>query len=358
MKKIYSALALCLSLFATNNIVAQNNTKPLEIAKQGMFSIGGNTLVRPGTFDNHKFVGWATQAEEGQSYRGDHATIEYQIPVNAKKLPLIFVHGYGGSGICWQTTPDGRDGFQTLMVRLGYGTYVMDLPGRGRASRTTNQTTIKPVADEMFWFDVWRMGQWPNWNKGVQFPKDSASLSQFFRLMVPNLSNGQNDVPTINELANKVGNNILVTHSAGGILGWFAGVNPNVKAIVAYEPGAFVFPQGEVPEKIVGLTGGTEGIAMPKEQFDLLIKKPIVLYFGDYITEKVTNNLGDENWRVRLQMARKFVDVVNKYGGDATLIELPKEGIKGNTHFLMLDLNNDVLAQHLDKWLTKKGLSK
>lgn len=361
MKRIYKTFILLTLSMAVCGVSAQGQHEdaksPIVIAKQGSFTVGGNTLQRPGQFDNHKFVGWATQAEAGQSYRGDHAYVEYQVPQNAKHLPMIFVHGYGGSGACWQTTPDGRDGFQTLMLRRGYSTYVMDLPGRGRAARSTNETSVKPVADEMFWFDVWRMGQWPRWNEGVQFPKDSASLSQFFRLMVPNLSDGRNDVPTINNVIEKVGDNILVTHSAGGLPGWLAGVSPKVKAIVAYEPGTFVFPEGEVPAKIDGLTGGTEGVPLPKARFELLTKKPIILYFGDYITEKVTNNLGDENWRVRLQMARKFVETINKHGGNATLVELPKEGITGNTHFLMLDLNNDILASHLEKWLDKNGLT-
>ena len=57
-------------------------------------------------------------------------------------------------------------------------------------------------------------------------------------------------------------------------------------------------------------------------------------------------------------MARKFVEAVNRHGGNATLVELPKIGIYGNTHFLMQDLNNDKLAELLDEWLIKNGLSK
>ncbi len=218
MKRFQTLLLITALLTATaTRVLSQDEPQPIVIAKQGSFSVGGNTLQRPGTFDNHKFVGWATQAEEGQSYRGDHAYVEYQIPLHAKHLSMIFLHGYGGSGACWQTTPDGRDGFQTLMLRRGYGTYVIDLPGRGRASCSTATVTTRPVADEMFWFDVWRMGQWPRWN------------------------DGRGDVAAINNVVEKVGDNILVTHSAGGVPGWFAGLNPRVRAIVAYEPGAFVF---------------------------------------------------------------------------------------------------------------------
>ena len=55
-------------------------------------------------------------------------------------------------------------------------------------------------------------------------------------------------------------------------------------------------------------------------------------------------------------MARKFVETVNRHGGNATLVELPKIGIYGNTHFLMQDLNNDRLAQLLDEWLKSNNL--
>lgn len=331
----------------------------LVIARQGHFSVGGQTMQHPGKYDNSKFVGWATQVEAGQSYRSDHAFIDFQIPVDGAKLPLVYVHGYGGSGICWQMTPDGRDGFSTLMVRRGWSSYVVDLPGRGRAGRTSAASTLKPVADEMFWFDIWRIGIWPNYNKGVQFPTDSASLSQFFREMTPDISDHRQDIPALNALAERIGDHILVTHSAGGFPGWMATMqNKSIKGVIAYEPGGFVFPEGEVPEPIGGLTGGATGIPVPPEQFTKLTKRPIVIYFGDYIPETPSKNLGDENWRVRLQMARKFTETINRHGGNATLVELPKIGIRGNTHFLMQDLNNAQLADLLNEWLRKERLDK
>ena len=133
--------------------------------------------------------------------------------------------------------------------------------------------------------------------------------------------------------------------------------NSEVKGVVSYEPGGFVFPESEVPERIDGLTGGVAGTAVPMERFKRLTEIPIVLYFGDYIPETPTENLGDENWRVRLQMARKFVEAINRHGGNAMLVELPKIGIYGNTHFLMQDLNNTELADLLDEWLIKQCLN-
>ena len=114
---------LCALLLLTAATVQAQ--EPVAIVKQGHFSVGGTTLQRPGTYDNSKFVGWAEQEETGQSYRADHAFVDFQIPANARSLPLVYVHGYGGSGICWQMTPDGRDGFATLMLRRGWSSYVV-----------------------------------------------------------------------------------------------------------------------------------------------------------------------------------------------------------------------------------------
>lgn len=57
-------------------------------------------------------------------------------------------------------------------------------------------------------------------------------------------------------------------------------------------------------------------------------------------------------------MARKFAETVNRHGGNATVVELPKLGIKGNTHFLMSDLNNGQLAGLLDQWLQEQKLDR
>jgi len=348
MKKL---IALILSAMAISSSFAEG----IVIQKQGQFPVGGTTIQREGTFNPDVFVGWAEQDQSGQSYRCDHAFARYQIPADAKSLPLVFVHGYGGDGVCWETTPDDRPGFATLLLAKGYPTYVLDLPGRGYASRTSATTTVTPVADEMFWFDIWRMGIWPEWNKGSQFPQDSLSVSNFFRQMVPDLSNHQLDVPALDAMAKKVGDQVLVTHSAGGFPGWMAAMrNEEVKGVVSLEPGGFVFPEKEIPAPLPGLTGGLKGVGVPMEQFMELTKKPIAIYFGDYIPESNATTLGGSNWEVRLKMAREFVSAINRHGGDATLVLLPEIGIYGNSHFLMQELNNDVIANHVAQWIDAK----
>ncbi len=45
-----------------------------------------------------------------QTLHGDHAYVFYQIPVNRRKLPLVFLHGTGQFSKTWESTPDDRVG--------------------------------------------------------------------------------------------------------------------------------------------------------------------------------------------------------------------------------------------------------
>ena len=67
-------------------------------------------------------------------------------------------------------------------------------------------------------------------------------------------------------------------------------------------------------------------------------------------------NPGQEQWRVFLEMARRWRDVVNRRGGNVTLVHLPGIGVRGNTHFPMSDINNLEIADLLSKFLKEKGL--
>ena len=40
------------------------------------------------------------------------------------------------------------------------------------------------------------------------------------------------------------------------------------------------------------------------------------------------------------------------------VVSLPDIGIKGNTHFMMADLNNEDVANAMEKWMKENGLAK
>lgn len=153
------------------------------------------------------------------------------------------------------------------------------------------------------------------------------------------------------ELFNKVGPGILVTHSQGGGPGWFTAIkSQNVRAVVAYEPGSgFVFPEGEVPPSMPSSAGPLEASSIPLSDFMQLTKIPIVIYYGDNIPDQPSANPGQDNWRVRLAMAKLWADAVNRHGGDVTVVHLLEIGIYGNTHFPFSDLNNIKIADLLSR---------
>ena len=364
-RKLFHALLLILAgaVSSAGAIAAGNDkSKPLNIQEQGSFAVGGTVITAPGTFDPIKQGAYNPNGVNpaGQTFHGDHAYVFYQVPVNARRFPLVFWHGHGQFTKTWETTPDGREGFQNIFLRRRFPVYLIDQPRRGHAARSTQTITITPTPDEQLWFGIFRLGIWPNFFPGVQFSRDPAALNQYFRQMVPNTGpyDVQVNTAAVSALFNKIGPGILVTHSQSGGLGWHTAIkNRNVRAIVSYEPGGdFPFPEGGLPQPMN--LGGREvkPVAVHLSDFMRLTKIPIVIYYGDNIPDKPSVNPGQEQWRIFLEMARKWRNGVNRRGGDVTLVHLPEIGIRGNTHFPFSDLNNLEIADLLSKFFKEKGL--
>ena len=336
--------------------VASEKPAPLVVQDQGSFAVGGTVVTAPGTFDpiRHGAYNPADQSVAGQTLHGDHAYVFYQIPADARRLPLVMWHGHGQSAKTWETTPDGREGFQNIFLRRRFPVYLVDQPRRGRASRSTVPMNLTAAPDEQLWFGIFRLGVWPNFFPGVQFAPRPEALDQFFRQIVPNTGpfDAEVSVAPVSALFDKIGPGILVTHSQSGGLGWRTAIkNRNVRAIVSYEPGSnFPFPEGEGPAAGAGRRG------VPLADFMFLTRIPIVIYYGDNVPEKPAAEPGPEQWRAFLAVARQWRDAVNKHGGDVTLVHLPELGIRGNTHFPMSDLNNLQIADLLSRYLTEKKL--
>lgn len=351
---------LCITLISALSAcgtpgVSSSDTDPLLIQKQGSFAAGGTVSTAPGTFDPRK-----PMLPEGQTYHGDHAYAFYQIPVNARKLPIVMWHGAGQFSKTWETTADGREGFQTMFLRRRFGVYLIDQPRRGDAGRSMVEATLKPTPDEQLWFNQFRIGLWPDYFDGVQVARDAQTRDQFFRSMTPNTGPFDMEVVSngVSAIFDRIGPGILFTHSQGGGPGWLTAIkNDKVKGIVAFEPGSsFIFPAGEVPAPIPSAFDTVQGTAVPATQFMALTRIPILVLYGDNIPDKATDLPAQDSWRARLEMAKLWRDTVNKHGGDVRLIHLPDIGIRGNTHFPMSDLNNVQIAELVSNFLNEKKL--
>ncbi|KXB28923.1 alpha/beta hydrolase [Dechloromonas denitrificans] len=355
LRKNLLALAGCM-LFAAGLSVAapQKPVAPLVIQEQGSFAVGGTVVQSPGNYDSLNL------SSGGQTLHGDHARVFYQVPVKARKLPLVMWHGFGQSTKTWESTPDGREGYQNIFLRRGFATYLLDQPRRASAGRSSVATTISATPDDQRWFETFRVGIWPNYFPGVQFSRSPEALDQYFRAMTPDTGPIDTNLTSnaVSALFGKIGAGILVTHSHSGGMGWLAAMkNPRIRAIVAYEPGSgFVFPEGEVPPVMPSAAGPLEGVGIPLAEFMKLTRIPIVIYYGDFILNEPVPNPGQDGWRVRLAMAKQWVDAINRHGGDAKLVLLPEIGIRGNTHFPFSDLNNLQIADLMSQFLAEKHL--
>ena len=328
--------------------------EPLMIQEQGSFAVGGRVITHPGTYD--PFSG----KPDGQTLHGDHAYVSYQVPVAARRHPIVFLHGNWQFAKTWETTPDGREGFNNLFLRRRWPVYLVDQPRRGRAGRSTLPMQMVPETIDQSSFNTFRVGIWPDYFPGVQFPRDAATLDQYLRQLTPNTGPWSLDLVSdaMAALFDKIGPSVLVTHSQGGGSGWRTAIKSDqVRAIVSWEPGSnYVFPKGEVPAPMPSSAGTLEALAVPLDDFLKLTRIPIAVIYGDFIPEEPVANPGQDAWRVRLAMARLWVDAINRHGGDATLMDLPRMGIHGNTHFPFSDLNNVQMAKLMAQFLASKGL--
>lgn len=227
---IVCLVAATLFSSATAQETKKRKQEPLAIQEQGSFAIGGTVIHNPGKFDPYH------PTPDGQTFHGDHAYVFYQIPASARQLPLVMWHGIGQFSKTWETTPDGREGYQNIFLRRDFSVYLIDQPRRGNAGRSTEPISLTPTPDEQGWFGTFRLGIWPDFFPGVQFSRDQEALNQYFRQLTPTTGPLDGDVMirSVAALFDKLGPAILVTHSHSGGLGWRTAIkNQNVRAIVS-----------------------------------------------------------------------------------------------------------------------------
>ena len=333
--------------------ILHNSLEPsspiLRIKEQGMFSAGGSVLHSEGTFDVSNYY----TSRAGSTLHVDHANVLYQIPEEETQLPIVFLHGYGQSRMSWMTTPDGREGWSNLFLRKGHSVFLIDQPRRGEAGQTSYAGTISNETSDQTWYTQFRIGTYINgqftFNENSQFPRGEENLDQFFRQMTPDTAmdsaHGDQNInitlvakavaAVIDKVYSKTGKkSILFSHSQGGMPGWeSARYTNNIASIIAIEPGM-------APD----VTG---------DDYKALAQKkiPIAFYYGDYIGTNFTDVPAAMMWNYMRTSAYTFEEKYKNEGLTCTIYNLPDEKIYGNDHMMFQDLNNDVLADHIEKWI-------
>jgi hypothetical protein len=323
--------AVLVSGCATN----AGGSSSIVIEKQGAFAVGGQVVGDPQTSSLHC----------------DHGVVEYQIPPRPRAVNLLMWHS--ASAGAWQNRWDGGEGFQSLFVRRGFPVYLWDGPRVGRANWGCGETTYAPaIGQDQRNFIAWRFGiNYPEWFEGVQFPiDDPEAWNQATRARYQEfdtVANAQLQADAAAELGKRIGPIVALTNSAGGLRALLAALkSDDIKGIVAYENVGYIFPQGEGPREPQGPFGPIE---VPLEEFRKLTRIPMQMVWGDNVDRSDT-------YSARLVHSRRFVELVNKYGGKAELVMLRDAGLIGNTHIPFADLNNVAVADLLSKFLSANGL--
>ncbi len=316
--------------------------KPLTLLDEGSFFVGGQQIHTD--FPSTNPVG----LNAAGTYTVNQMYVHYRIPANSNgKLPVIMVHGSNHTGMTYETTPDGREGWATYFARQGYPVYVVDQAGRGRSGfdpTPVNKAIVQqdlsalPAAgfQRYAWEGAWvnflfgpTYGQaWP----GQRFPLNS--LAQYTAQLVPNtevtLVGGTAN--TINDLAlllDKIGPAIVIVHSQSGVMGLGA-----------------VIKRPKLIKGLISVEGGCEPVA--DADLPTYAKVPYLSFWGDYSVGAVGAN-GDARRLGCQSTVAKFKNA----GGKSQFLLLPDMGIRGNSHMLMMDNNNIKLADILLDWVHK-----
>jgi len=335
MKVLSATLVLTLSLAWLGPAADKTDElkRPLVIESQGSFFVGGESKSLSDAAD-------APQITINQMY------VQYQSPTNSSRhVPVVMVHGCCLSSKTWETTPDGRMGWNEYFVRKGRSVYLADQSSRARSGfdpsifNAVKTGKVPPgqlpnilAASYQTAWTVFRFG--PTYNKPFadeQFPVEAAD--ELYKQMIPDLNAV---LPSPNPtwknmaaLAQKLKGAVLMGHSESGFFP---------------EQAALIDPTGV--KGIVSIEMPCTPLTAP--QVATLAKIPILVMFGDHLGD-VTG--GPANWANSFDTCQKFVQQVKDAGGDAEMMHLPKLGIHGNSHMLMQDKNNLQLADLILAWL-------
>jgi pimeloyl-ACP methyl ester carboxylesterase len=349
---VMEAIALAGLLGTSANVLAQalkdvqTPATPLVLKAQGSFFVGGEKAAQ-------------TRGELGDLGPGGTITVNqmyvrYMVPQGGDgNVPVVMIHGATLTGKSWETTPDGRMGWDEYFVRKGHPVYVPDQVGRGRSG--FNQAVFNnvragstPPGNQPVWLRFSDEGVWPNFRFGVkpgepfsdsQFPL--AALDELSKQGVPDVSFG--GVPTPNptlkalsDLAGQVGGAVLMGHSQSGSFPLESALlNPAVaRGLVLVEPGRC--PATYTPEQIATLA-----------------KVPLLVVFGDH-RDNPTGLPTLPTWQKRFDDCQALIGRIRSAGGQAQMLNPPERGIRGNSHMIMQDKNHLQIADLILQWIGER----
>lgn len=318
---------------------------PSRVARQGIFWVEGDHV----------------ESEMGTLQRGP-MFVQWMAPeVVTAPYPVVLVHGGGGQGTDWLSTPDGRPGWAFRLVDAGFAVYVVDRPGFGRSPAFPSLTGARSghasleLASFLFAApgDEATQSQWP-WGRDAKSPELGQLAAGMTALYDDGQASQKLDGERIVQLLEMTGPAILITHSAGAPAGWLAlnGRADLVKGIVAVEPmGPPFLDFPGIPALSWGLTSApvafTPPVDDPSQLAEGMSERKIVGFDGAHIL--VLSGAASPR---ALGAAPLIVDFLTQAGARATHVSLADKDIQGNAHGLIFESNSDHTIVPVIDWMS------
>jgi pimeloyl-ACP methyl ester carboxylesterase len=346
---------------------APTESNPLDLAEWTYFWVG----VR------------RAKLAKGTLASGEQMYVESFVPAQVRHpFSIVLVHGGGGQGLDWTTTPDGRPGWAHYLVREGYRVYVVDRPGHGRSpfhpdlhgpfparaatfDTISRQFTAPEKAAQPYGPEAKLHTQWPGTTGIVGDPTVDQVMASQGGSFLPDVGTTHRVwAERAGELLDIIGPSVFITHSAGGPFAFIAAdARPNLVV-------------GLVPVEPAGPTFGnlTYGVTASPLLFDPPIIDPSELQTVEVKPAEAYRT----PYRIQAEPARKLknlagipialvtspasyhwpydqgtVALLKQAGCSVEHIELEKRGITGNGHFLMMERNNRAVLQPVLEFLDK-----
>ncbi|WP_235951346.1 alpha/beta fold hydrolase [Falsiroseomonas algicola] len=337
----WRVLAIGAAMLAAGAAEAQV-TGPITLERFGSFHVGGRLVELSGR-PVREYLPTVGGAPLRIDPNGTHVVgqmyARFMVPATQRgTAPMMLWHGAYLTGVTYENTPDGREGWEHFFLRRGWTTYVTDAVERGR-SGAAMVPEIYPPPLHLPTANPWerfRIGDGAGSHArgtvlpGNQFPTDAASYMNFMRQVVARyLETDEDVIAAYIALLERTGPSVVIAHSQGGAFAWqVAQRRPDLfRALVLVEP------------------AGTGVMAEAAK----LRAIPQLLVYGDYVD-------ADPRWSVIRTNARRFSAAVREAGGTVEDVDLPSRGIRGNSHMVMMDRNGDEVAGLIQDWLAAQGL--
>lgn len=340
--RVCRCLALALLAILPLREVDARSDDIVQVRELGSFYVGGRSVSLRGLPERPR-VRRPDALSEKIDPNGDFETgqIYVQFVKLAKPyaLPLLLLPGGSVTGVTYETTPDGRAGWQLLFLRRGYSVYIADTAQAGRApwARFPEINADEPTfRTEQFIWEVFRIGpagsftaSGPQSYGDTRFPV--SAFREFAKQAAPRFRIPREEERKGYEaLLARVCPCVVLAHSAAGpaILDAMLAQPKLVAGVVLIEPSGA--PAASVASR---------GTAVPH-----------LFLWGDHLDLSQAGG----SWAKQYFAAQRYHDALRAAGGQSTWSYLPDRGIRGNSHMLMMDNNSADIAELIHQWIRSK----